>query len=241
MPHPTSAVTRPAGRESGKVLVVDDEPNIADVVAGALGLVGFTPVVAHGGREALHIAASHELVALVLDVMLPDLDGFEVCALLRAKGVTAPVLFLTARTDPADAMRGLGLGGDDYLRKPFHLGELVARVQSICRRTGAPVEGRILRYADIEVDVGSYRVTRAGRPIDLTPTEFRLLKTLVRNGGRILTRPQLVDLVWIDTDPPDSATVETFVSRVRRKLETDEPSCLRTRRGVGYGLLEEEP
>ena len=222
-----------------RILVVDDEPSILDVVSAALRLVGFEVVTATGGAEALREARSARFDLLVLDVMLPDLDGFGVVERLRSDGAAVPVLFLTARTGADDATRGLTLGGDDYVRKPFQLEELVARVRALLRRSGAiEPASEVLSFADVAVDLRQYVARRGGRVLELTPAEFRLLEVFVRNSGRVLTRPQIVDLVWEEPGAVDTTTIETVVSRLRRKLDAagDAP-LLVTRRGVGYGLV----
>lgn len=225
--------------EQGRILVVDDEANVADVVAGALRLLGFDVLTVATGQAALREARRGAFDLFVLDIALPDLDGFEVCRRLRAEGVDSPVMFLTARTGPADAAHGLHLGGDDYVRKPFGLEELVARVRALLRRArGDQDHPDVLRFADVIMDLGRYEATRDGSVLELTPTEFRLLETLMRNPGRILTRGQILDAVWEDPYERDPATVETVVSRLRRKLEIHGSPLLHTRRGVGYGLLE---
>jgi two-component system OmpR family response regulator len=223
--------------QSTRILVVDDEPGIADVVSASLRLAGNDTDVVASGIEALRAVRTDRYGLVVLDVMLPDLDGFEVCARLRAEGFDLPVLFLTARTDSGDATEGLQLGGDDYVRKPFAVEELVARVRALLRRQGDD-EGEVLAFRGLELDLRTYEARRGDRPLDLTPTERRLFEVLLRNAGRILTRAQLTDLVWDEPGAVDTTTVETVVSRLRRKVDPagDEP-LVTTRRGVGYGLL----
>lgn len=225
-------------RQAARILVVDDEPGILDVVCASLRLVGFEVVAATTGAEGLRKARAGTFELVVLDVMLPDLDGFEICRRLRAEAVDVPMLFLTARTDAADAAQGLSLGADDYVRKPFQLEELVARVRALLRRTGLEEPPEVLAFGDIRVDLRVYEAFRGDRTLDLTPTELHLLEVLVRNSGRILTRPQLIDLVWSEPGAVDTTTIETVVSRLRRKLDAGgEPTVLVTRRGVGYGLV----
>ena len=224
---------------TARVLVVDDEAGIRDVVSSGLRLVGCEVMAIDRGQTAIDRARSEHFDAIVLDVMLPDVDGFTVCAELRRAGIEVPVLFLTARTESEDAVLGLRRGGDDYVRKPFDLAELVARVEALLRRNRTTAEVKILRFDSIMVDLDAYRATRDGVALDLTPTEFRMLEVLVRNARRVLTRVQLLELVWDDPYERDSSQVDTVISRVRRKLDELGPPVLRTRRGVGYGLLEE--
>ena len=224
---------------TARVLVVDDEAGIRDVVSSGLRLVGCEVMAIDRGQTAIDRALSEHFDAIVLDVMLPDVDGFTVCAELRRAGIEVPVLFLTARTESEDAVLGLRRGGDDYVRKPFDLAELVARVEALLRRNRTTAEVKILRFDSIMVDLDAYRATRDGVALDLTPTEFRMLEVLVRNARRVLTRVQLLELVWDDPYERDSSQVDTVISRVRRKLDELGPPVLRTRRGVGYGLLEE--
>ena len=220
-----------------KVLVVDDEENLAFVVASAFRLSGFEVVTAATGNEALRAVARQHPHLLVLDVMLPDLDGFDVCRRLRAEGVDTPVIFLTARDATDDRLRGLTIGGDDYLTKPFSVEELVARARVILRRVGVSAEADVLRFADLELDDASHRVLRAGREVALSPTEYKLLRFLLRHRGRVLARNQILDHVWDYDFDGESTVVETFVSSLRRKLDAvGGPPLIHTVRGVGYRL-----
>jgi len=221
-----------------RVLVVDDETSILEIVSTALRRAGWNVTEAASGWEARHLARSRTFDLLVLDVMLPDIDGFEICRTLRAEGIEAAVLFLTARTASADATRGLEFGGDDYVRKPFELDELLARAEALIRRAGGRPEPRVLRLADIVVNLDAHLANRDGVALDLTPTEFRLLEALVRNRNRVLTRSQILELVWNDPEDRDITTIETAMSRLRRKLDSLGASVLETRRGVGYGAFE---
>ena len=199
--------------EGLRVLVVDDEPNISDLVATVLRYEGFEVEVAATGRRALRAAAEFDPALIVLDVMLPDLDGFEVHRRLTAEGRTAPVLFLTARDATEDKVKGLSLGGDDYVTKPFSLEELVARVRSILRRTAPAREERatsVLRYADLQMDEDAHEVSRAGDPIDLTATEYNLLRYLMLNPRRVLSKGQILDHVWHYDFAGEATVVETF-------------------------------
>src|SRR6478752_49785 len=226
-----------------KVLVVDDEPSIVDAVATALRYEGFEVREATSGREALALAQEQSPDLIVLDVMLPDLDGLEVTRRLRTDGVRIPVLFLTARDGVADKVAGLTVGGDDYVTKPFSLAEIVARIRAILRRTGPDRDddARILRYADLELDDDSHEVRRAGHDIDLSPTEFKLLRYLMLNPGRVLSKAQILDHVWQYDWGGDANIVESYISYLRRKVDqvdgpdgTRLPPLIHTKRGVGY-------
>jgi two-component system, OmpR family, response regulator len=226
-----------------KVLVVDDEPNIRELVEVALKFHGCAVAVSASGKEALHQVEAYEPDLMILDVMLPDMDGFEVCRTLRAEGNGVPVIFLTARDTTSDTIRGLTLGGDDYVTKPFSVEALVARVRAVLRRTkrvpedGAQPDGTaLLQVADLELDEEHWIVRRAGTPVELSPTEFRLLAYLMRNQGRMLTRQQLLENVWGWEFAGQSQVVETYVSYLRRKLDPLGPPLIHTQRGVGYSL-----
>jgi two-component system OmpR family response regulator len=219
--------------ENPRILVVDDEPNIRDLVEVALRFHGFEVTTAATGDEALKRAADAGPQLIVLDVMLPDLDGFEVCRRLRSGGDETPVIFLTARDTPTDTVTGLTLGGDDYVTKPFSVDALVARVRAVLRRSGREPADEILRVADLELDEARWTVRRAGTEIELSPTEFRLLAYLMRNPGRVLTRTQLLENVWGWGHSASSPVVETYVSYLRRKIG---PDLIHTQRGVGYAL-----
>jgi two-component system OmpR family response regulator len=220
-----------------RVLVVDDEPNLAEVVTMALRFQGFEVQTAASGREALAAVHRFKPHLMVLDVMLPDMEGFEVAARLGAQRAGVPIIFLTARDATEDKVRGLSGGGDDYMTKPFSLEELVARIRTILRRTGqaAPESGR-LSFEDLELDEESREVTRAGALIELTATEYRLLRYLMLNPRRVMTRAQLLDHVWNYDFGGDGRVLETYISYLRKKLDAHGPSLIRTVRGVGYGL-----
>ncbi|HEV7758974.1 MAG TPA: response regulator transcription factor, partial [Acidimicrobiales bacterium] len=206
----------------------------------ALRYEGFEVHAAASGRDALDAVDTCTPDLVVLDVMLPDLDGFEVCRRLRTAGTRTPVLFLTARDGTEDKVRGLTLGGDDYLVKPFSLEELVARVQAILRRAGlAREELAVLRCADLEMHDDAHRVTRAGVDVALSPTEYSLLRYLLLNQGRVLSKPQILDRVWHYDFGGDGGVVETYIGYLRRKLDTVEPRLIHTIRGVGYTLRDQ--
>ena len=223
--------------ESLRVLVVDDEPNIVDVVSMALRYNGFTVASAGTGAEALSQVREFHPHAMVLDVMLPDMEGFDVARRLTAEHVDVPILFLTARDATEDKIRGLTTGGDDYVTKPFSLEELIARLRNILRRTGAAdVASSKLTFADLELDDDTREVTRAGRQIELTATEYRLLRYLMLNPRRVMTRAQLLDHVWSYDFGGDGRVLETYISYLRKKVDADGEPLIHTVRGVGYAL-----
>jgi two-component system OmpR family response regulator len=227
----------PDAASAQRVLVVDDEPNLVEVITMALRFQGFTVAGAATGREALAAVAEFKPHLMVLDVMLPDMEGFEVAERLGAQRASVPIVFLTARDATADKVRGLSGGGDDYMTKPFSLEELVARIRTILRRTGqaAPESSRLV-FEDLELDDESHEVTRAGRLVELTATEYRLLRYLMLNPRRVLTRAQLLDHVWAYDFGGDGRVLETYVSYLRKKLDTLGPPLIKTVRGVGYAL-----
>jgi two-component system, OmpR family, response regulator len=219
-----------------RLLVVDDEPHIVDLVSTALRYQGFAVLEAQRGLDALHTAETGDPALIVLDVMLPDVDGFEIVRRLRAAGRRTPVLYLTARDATEDRVRGLNAGGDDYLVKPFSLSELVARVNAILRRTLPARESRVLSYADLTLDEDLHEVRRGDRIVDLTPTEYELLRYLLSNPRLALSKSQILDHVWDYDFDGQSGVVDTYVSYLRRKLDPLGPPLIRTVRGVGYAL-----
>jgi two-component system OmpR family response regulator len=222
-----------------RLLLVDDEDNLRSMLEAALRHNGFDVASVAAGREALAAVGAAEPDLVVLDVMLPDLDGFEVCRRLRADGHHTPVLFLTARDGTEDKVRGLTLGGDDYLVKPFSLEELVARVHTVLRRAGVDHdEAPVLRCADLEMDDDAHRVTRAGVDVSLSPTEYSLLRYLLLNQGRVVSKAQILDRVWNYDFGGDGGVVETYIGYVRRKVDVAEPRLIQTIRGVGYTLRQ---
>jgi two-component system OmpR family response regulator len=227
----------PDSPSGNRVLVVDDEPNIVEVVSMALRFHGFTVESAGNGHEALAAVASFKPHLMILDVMLPDMEGFDVAARLGAQRASVPIIFLTARDATEDKIRGLSGGGDDYMTKPFSLEELVARIRTILRRTGqATPDSARLVFEDLEMDEESREVNRAGAAIDLTATEYRLLRYLMLNPRRVLTRAQLLDHVWNYDFGGDGRVLETYISYLRKKLDAHGPSLIKTVRGVGYAL-----
>ena len=219
-----------------RVLVVDDESNITDLVSMALRYEGFEVETAATGRDAIRLVERFRPELVILDVMLPDVDGFAVTERLKSARVKVPILFLTARDAVEDKVRGLTLGGDDYVTKPFSLEELVARVRVLLRRAGAEEESGRLVFADLELDDDTHEVRRGGGSIDLTATEFRLLRYLMQNAPRVLSKAQILDHVWNYDFGGDANIVETYVSYIRRKLDAVGPPLIQTVRGVGYRL-----
>ena len=222
-----------------KLLLVDDEENLRSMLTAALRHHGYDVVAVADGREALEAVPSVRPDLVVLDVMLPDVDGFEVCRRLRADGDHTPVLFLTARDGTEDKVRGLTLGGDDYLVKPFSLEELVARTQALLRRSGlARADDAVLRCADLHMDDDAHRVWRAGVEAALSPTEYNLLRFLLVNQGRVLSKAQILDHVWQYDFDGEGGVVETYIGYLRRKVDDVEPKLIHTIRGVGYTIRE---
>ncbi|MFZ0170631.1 MAG: response regulator transcription factor [Acidimicrobiales bacterium] len=225
------------GQGNGRrVLVVDDEESITELVAMALRYEGFTVETANAGYPALQRLEDFRPDLLVLDVMLPDLDGFSIAERVRRDRHDVPVLFLTARDGTEDKVRGLTIGGDDYVTKPFSVAELVARIHAVLRRTGHGEAAHKLVLADLEMDDDAHEVRRAGQLIDLTATEYRLLHYLLVNARRVLTRAQLLDHVWSYDFGGDAGVLETYVSYLRKKVDFVEPHLIHTVRGVGYVL-----
>jgi two-component system, OmpR family, response regulator len=225
---------------AARVLVVEDEENVRFVTAAALRLGDFDVCEVATGRDALRVvgepASAPDLV--VLDVMLPDLNGFEVCRRMRSDGIDVPVLFLTARDATADRVEGLTIGGDDYLTKPFSVEEVVARVQVILRRVGKDRRAQVLSAGDVELDDDAHVVRKSGTNVELSPTEYKLLRFLMRNPGRALSRTQILDHVWDYHFDGESTVVETFISSLRRKVDGEGPKLIHTVRGVGYRLQD---
>jgi two-component system OmpR family response regulator len=221
-----------------RLLVVDDEPNIIELLSASLRYAGFEVATATDGTAALQTARAFRPDLLVLDVMMPQMDGFELVRRLRSEGTRTPVLFLTARDATEDKVTGLTLGGDDYVTKPFSLEELVARIRAVLRRTSGAVaaSGHRLAFADLELDDESHEVWKDGRPVSLSPTEFKLLRYFLSNPGRVLSKAQILDHVWNYDFGGDANVVESYVSYLRRKIDTTEPRLLQTLRGVGYVL-----
>ena len=228
------------GVPGAHVLVVDDEPAITDLLSTALRYMGYQVTTAATGSAALEAAATGNPDLVVLDVMLPDLDGFEVCRRLREQRDFVPVIFLSARDSEDDRVTGFVRGGDDYVTKPFSLEELTLRIGALLRRVRGGDDGAArLRYRDLEMDEDRHQVWRAGREIELSPTEFRLLRYFLLNPERVLSKQQILDHVWQYDFNGEDNVVETYVSYLRRKLDDGEPRLVRTVRGFGYVLRAE--
>jgi len=227
-------VSKDAG---ARVLVVDDEPTITELVAMALRYEGFTVKTAATGRAALTAVTQFSPALVILDVMLPDINGMEVLRRLNSAGTKVPIIFLTAKDATEDKVHGLTIGGDDYVTKPFSIEELMARVRVVLRRHGnAEPENGTLTLADLELDDEAHEVRRHGQIVDLTNTEYRLLRYLLLNAGRVLTRSQILDHVWHYDFGGDASVLETYVSYLRRKVDRHDPPLIQTVRGVGYVL-----
>ena len=219
-----------------RLLLVDDEDNLRSMLDAALRHSGFDVHPVANGRDAIDAVGTVDPDLIVLDVMLPDLDGFDVCKRLRQTGNRTPVLFLTARDATEDKVRGLTMGGDDYLVKPFSLEELVARITAVLRRTGVDPAGHELRCGDLSMDDDAHLVLKAGREVNLSPTEYNLLRYLLLNRNRVVSKAQILDHVWHYDFGGDGGVVETYIGYLRRKLDTTEPRLIQTIRGVGYTL-----
>ena len=226
-----NAVAAPA-----RLLVVDDEATILELLSGSLRLAGFEVVAAASGADAVRAAASERPDLVLLDVMMPDGDGFEVLRRMRSGGAEVPVIFLTARDDVSDRVRGFALGGDDYVTKPFSLEELLGRIRAVLKRTRPDAPGSRLRVADLELDQNVHEVRRAGAVITLTPTEYRLLRFLMMHAGRVVSKDQILDQVWAHDPARDASVVEPCLSYLRRKVDQGHPKLIHTVRGFGYVL-----
>lgn len=239
-----------ANNPEATIVVVDDEPSIRELVSASLHFSGFDVKTASNGTEAIDVITQTNPDLVVLDVMLPDIDGFTVTRRIRQQGVEAPVLFLTARDDTQDKVMGLTVGGDDYVTKPFSLEEVVARIRAILRRTKEQVEDDpVIRVADLEINEDSHDVTRHGVLVDLSPTEYKLLRYLMDNEGRVLSKVQILDHVWQYDWGGDAAIVESYISYLRKKIDgvtyTDDKGneqkvvpVIQTKRGIGYMIRE---
>jgi two-component system OmpR family response regulator len=228
-----------AAPAEARLLVVDDEPNIRELLAASLRYAGFDVSTAADGQQALKLADALQPDLVVLDVMMPGIDGFEVMKRMRERQQLVPILFLTARDATEDKIAGLTLGGDDYITKPFSLEEVLARIRAVLRRTRGldpRAATSLLRFGDIELDDDSHEVLKAGQPVDLSPTEYKLLRYFLQNPQRVLSKAQILDHVWNYDFGGDANVVESYVSYLRRKIDTTQPRLLHTIRSVGYVL-----
>jgi two-component system OmpR family response regulator len=228
-----------AENTSYRILVVDDESSISDLISTSLRFVGFDVRTAATGSEALTVAEEFKPHAVVLDVMLPDSDGFEVCRQLRSEGLSVGVLFLTAKDGMEDKVAGLTIGGDDYMTKPFSLEELVARLRALLRRIGVAeinTDDEKIRFADLELNEATHEVRRGGVLVEMSPTEFQLLRYLLINADRVVSKSQILDHVWQYDFRGDAGIVETYISYLRKKIDIFDPPLIHTVRGVGYRL-----
>ncbi|PRX97733.1 response regulator transcription factor [Allonocardiopsis opalescens] len=226
-----------AGRTpEAALLVVDDDPNIRELLSASLRYAGFAVRVAADGPEAVAAADRERPDLVVLDVMLPRMDGFDVARRLRAGARPTPIVFLTARDTTEDKVAGLTLGGDDYVTKPFSLEEVIARIRAVLRRTGAAAPPSRMAVADLELDEDTREVRRAGVAVHLPPTAFELLRFLMAHSGQVLSKRQILDHVWPYDFDGDPSIVESYVSMLRRRLDTGEPRLIHTLRGIGYTL-----
>ncbi|MDT4943488.1 MAG: two-component system, OmpR family, response regulator [Pseudonocardiales bacterium] len=239
----TTATTQDRPQPTGeRVLVVDDETYIIELLHTWLSFLGFDVRTATTGTDALLVAAEFRPQLLVLDVMLPDIDGFELCRQIRQGGERAGVVFLTARNGREDTIAGLTVGGDDYISKPFSLDEVVARMRAVLRRTAPladapePAESGLFRFVDLELDEARHEVRRANTPIELSPTEFAVLRYLIRNAGRVVSKRQIVSHAWEYDFSGDPRIVESYISSLRKKVDRIQPPLIHTVRGVGYSL-----
>ncbi len=236
--------------QEARLVVVDDEPSIRELLSASLRFSGFDVVTAMNGTEAIDVIIDTNPDLIIMDVMMPDIDGFTVTSRIRQEGIDAPVLFLTARDDTQDKVMGLTVGGDDYVTKPFSLEEVVARIRAILRRTREEVpDNPIIRVADLEINEDSHDVTRHGELIDLSPTEYKLLHYLMDNEGRVLSKAQILDHVWQYDWGGDAAIVESYISYLRKKIDgvtyVDDDGneqkvvpIILTKRGIGYMIRE---
>ncbi len=235
--------TTPEQDFEARLLVVDDEPNIRDLLATSLRFAGFEVFTASTGNEAIREATEHQPDLVVLDVMLPDMDGFTVTRRLRDRGEQYPILFLTARDETQDKVAGLTVGGDDYVTKPFSLEEVVARIRAVLRRTHGgqdPTVDSSLVVGDLRLDEDSHEVYRADVTIELSPTEFKLLRYLMLNAGRVVSKTQILDHVWDYDWSGEVGIVESYISYLRRKIDVIGDPMIHTKRGIGYVLRAAE-
>lgn len=227
----------PATEEQPRILVVDDEEYLTDLLSTSLRFQGFEVLCAWSGFDALSAVASFAPDLILLDVTMPDIDGIEVCRRLRTEGNSVPVIFLTARDTKADLLSGFAIGGDDYITKPFSLEEVVVRIRAVLKRSSTGGEDEeILTYADLLMNEATHVVTRGGKEIDLSPTEWRLLRYLMVNAERVLSKQQILSYVWSYDFGGEVGSVETYISYLRKKIDSGRDPLIQTIRGVGYTL-----
>ena len=226
-----------ATEEQPRILVVDDEEYLTDLLSTSLRFQGFEVLCAWSGFDALSAVASFAPDLILLDVTMPDIDGIEVCRRLRTEGNSVPVIFLTARDTKADLLSGFAIGGDDYITKPFSLEEVVVRIRAVLKRSSTGGEDEeILTYADLLMNEATHVVTRGGKEIDLSPTEWRLLRYLMVNAERVLSKQQILSYVWSYDFGGEVGSVETYISYLRKKIDSGRDPLIQTIRGVGYTL-----
>lgn len=221
---------------TGRLLVVEDDENLRSMLCAALRYNDFEVTACEDGRDALRLVAERHLDLILLDVMIPGIDGFEVCRQLRARGDRTPIVFLTARDTTQDKVQGLTIGGDDYVEKPFSIDELVARILAVRRRMQTAAGPGIIELADLSFDEDARIVVRDGEHIHLSPTEFKLLRYLLLNQGRVVSKGQILDHVWEFDYDGDGRVVETYIGYLRRKVDASEPKLIHTIRGAGYTM-----
>ncbi|MFV0432711.1 MAG: response regulator transcription factor [Leucobacter sp.] len=223
-----------------RILIVDDEPNIRELLSTSLRFAGFGVRAVANGAKAISAVLEEEPDLIVLDVMLPDMNGFGVAKRLRSAGYSAPIIFLTAKDDTEDKVEGLTVGGDDYVTKPFSLDELIARIKAVLRRTIQEDEDSVMTVGPITMDQDTHEVSVGGESVELSPTEFKLLRYLMQNANRVLSKAQILDHVWEYDFNGDAGIVESYISYLRRKLDPlTEESLIQTKRGFGYMLKTE--
>ena len=223
-----------------RILIVDDEPNIRELLSTSLRFAGFGVRAVGNGAQTISAVLEEEPDLIILDVMLPDMNGFSVTKRLRSAGYTAPIIFLTAKDDTEDKVEGLTVGGDDYVTKPFSLDEIIARIKAVLRRTIQEDEDSVLSVGPITMDQDTHEVTVDGTSVELSPTEFKLLRYLMQNVNRVLSKAQILDHVWEYDFNGDAGIVESYISYLRRKLDPlTEESLIQTKRGLGYMLKTE--
>ncbi len=223
-----------------RILVIEDEPTVIEFLRTGLAYEGYEVTIAESGREGLNRALHEDFDLIILDLMLPDMDGFDVCRRLRTFGKDTPIIMLTARTEVRDRVRGLDLGADDYITKPFSFDELVARIRARLRRAGHSTEPTVLQAGDIVLNTESHEVTVKGQPVHLTPTEFALLELFMRHPRRVFTKETLLNRVWGYDYVGDTNVVEVHISHLRDKIKDKSAQHIRTVYGVGYAFYPEE-